>query len=671
MRFVEDIYAPFDSIAAEVPLIEYQEYAFRRFKLDRQFNTNVDIDRFNALTWYIEGYSVLRKPLQTPFSAAQVRWLLNSSSGYMSERSLPRIVELFWRRSLIKSLNPYESADAYAKLAYWWSAEMVMTLGLKTMVPEAFVIALRAPAAGQTHAVPLCEFMQQHLSHSEGVPWVASSEAERLACYIKVLSEPEGLHYSLFFPDAVMNLLTQLEAPEGDVSGLFHLDLKTMIPRVRRRAEKAMAHRAQHRKIRSGNMDISAAKLEAGWEALESTPAPRGKVAPKVYPAPATSILPFPVRVIGPINSQSGLGQATRMSIDALHRVGIRPELLDFYLDNPAPRRMFWPDTPITDDSPFAINILHLNAESVPLAAAYLKPHLFKNAYNLGYVFWELPQPARCHELAMKTLDEIWTSSEFNRDTYSAVTAKPVTKVGMAVEALPELGRADRAAVRRRYGLSPTATVFMATFDGFSFIKRKNPTASLRAFLSAFGDKGEDVAMVLKTHNLSKVLGETNVQALINEIVTLAESDPRIIIIDETLPFNELLELKSAADCYVSLHRSEGWGFGLIEAMQLGLPVIATSFSGNLEFCTPETSLNVDFHRSYLEQNDYIFVRPGDYWAEPDVPMAARFMRQVHEDPEAAKALGLRARAFVEAQFSLEAVGQRYLARLNAIAVTR
>jgi glycosyltransferase involved in cell wall biosynthesis len=115
------------------------------------------------------------------------------------------------------------------------------------------------------------------------------------------------------------------------------------------------------------------------------------------------------------------------------------------------------------------------------------------------------------------------------------------------------------------------------------------------------------------------------------------------------------------------LHRSEGWGFGALEAMQLGLPVIATAFSGTLEFCTPETAYNVPFKSVYLKPNDYIFVQPGDFWAEPDVAAAAAMMQSVVDDPQAAKAKGAAGKAFVGKHFSREAVGLRYKARLLEI----
>jgi glycosyltransferase involved in cell wall biosynthesis len=428
----------------------------------------------------------------------------------------------------------------------------------------------------------------------------------------------------------------------------------------------ASAYAARHKRLRSGRHNISAPILDRDWEKISKKSAKR---PPNYADLPvmdgAGSTFPAPVRVIGAISSQSGLGQATRMSIESLRSVGVQPQIQDFYLDNPAPRTLFYHEAPIAP-TPGAINIMHLNGESLPLAPAYLKPEVFEGAYNIGYFFWELPQAARCHHLALELLDEIWVSSDFNLETYSALTSKPVIKVGMAVEDLP-VSSEGRNGVRADYGLPLDATVFMTTFDTYSFISRKNPAGAIRAFLAAFGESDANVRLIIKTHNLTAVLGESNARKLVTEVQDLVAQDERIILIDQTLPYADLLALKAACDCYVSLHRSEGWGFGALEAMQLGLPVIATAFSGNLEFCTPETAFNVPYRPIYLKPNDYIFVQPGDFWAEPDEAVAASMMQAVVDDPLAAKAKGAAAKAFVGATFSQKAVGMRYQARLAEI----
>ena len=201
--------------------------------------------------------------------------------------------------------------------------------------------------------------------------------------------------------------------------------------------------------------------------------------------------------LIGPIRKTSGLGQATRLSHDILKHVDREPTVLVFDLDNPAPVG-FASETAF---KPYAnrraVNLLHLNAESIPLAFAFEQREIFASSYNIGYFFWELNMIPKCHQLALELLDEIWVSSDYNREIYSRFTQKPVINVGMAVEELPEVEPLDREAL----GLDQDSFVFLTTFDSFSFIERKNPFGVLDAFREAFPLGTEKVQLVLKTQN--------------------------------------------------------------------------------------------------------------------------------------------------------------------------
>ena len=577
---------------------------------------------------------------------------------------------IFGEKTLSATLNPFESQDHYETVAYWWCIELAPHLGVEhVLIPLEFVSTLSAPSKNTPVNIPVCVLAQRFMDRFPDWPWSVASESERLAIYLRILAEPAGPYYAVFFPPEVMKRLRAIDLPAEQFAAIAHVDGERVIQGLVERVIDAIKTQDALRRNRSGRFDFVAADQKQGWSLL-AEPAPK-PIAPivRLGGQPISSVLPFPVRIIGPINSQSGLGQATRMSIDALHAVGVRLELIDFYLDNPAPRTAFWSDEFNKYDG-FAVNILHLNAESIPLAAAYLDKDLFYKSLNIGYFFWELPQAARCHELAVRQLDEIWVSSEFNRQTYAELTSRPVLKTGMAVEPLPDISDVELDGVRRQYGIAVDATAFLLTFDSYSFIKRKNPGAALRAFRRAFPED-ENAVLVVKTHNLTKVLGEANVDGLLQEIKMHAEQDQRVIIIDSTLSYKDLISLKATCNAYISLHRSEGWGFGALEAMQLAKPVVATAFSGNLEFCNPQTSFLVPYTPKYLDADDYIFVQPGDYWAEPDVAAAAQAMRSIYENPEAARVVGARGQDFVRSQFSLTAVGSRYLERLRKIAEER
>jgi glycosyltransferase involved in cell wall biosynthesis len=144
-------------------------------------------------------------------------------------------------------------------------------------------------------------------------------------------------------------------------------------------------------------------------------------------------------------------------------------------------------------------------------------------------------------------------------------------------------------------------------------------------------------------------------------------ADPRIVVMNETLSYRNLLRLKCGSDCYISLHKSEGWGFGMIEAMNLRVPVVCTAYSGNMDFCSPETAYLVDYEETQLRQGEYIFVRKGAKWAEPSVDDAARQLRAAYDDPTARAAKADAAYTFIRNNFSATAIAHRYGDRLREI----
>ena len=369
------------------------------------------------------------------------------------------------------------------------------------------------------------------------------------------------------------------------------------------------------------------------------------------------------VALVGPIRKTSGLGQAARLSYDILRKCEtVAPTALVFDLDNPAPVGFASSQSFEPYANRRAINLIHLNAEFVPLAFAFEQREIFASSYNIGYFFWELNMIPKCHRLALELLDEIWVSSDYNREIYARFTDKPVINVGMAVEALPDAAPLERSAL----GLDPQAVVFLTTFDSFSFIERKNPVGVLDAFKAAFPLGSEKVQLVLKTQNRGRV-SDPYQKALWKRIDHAVGADRRILVINETFQYADLLGLKLACDCYVSLHRSEGWGFGMIEAMQLGCPVIATAYSGNMEFCNEETAFLVDYDLMPVFPGEYIDVPRASVWANPSIGSAAAHLRGVAADSGGSVRKGQAAKLFVSREFSVDAVGRRYARRLTAI----
>ena len=215
---------------------------------------------------------------------------------------------------------------------------------------------------------------------------------------------------------------------------------------------------------------------------------------------------------------------------------------------------------------------------------------------------------------------------------------------------------------RTHFGLRDDRIVFLFMFDMASVMERKNPHALLDAFARAF-HRDEPVQLVLKTFR-----GDLH-PILIRDLRRAAEGIGALVI-DEVLSREDSYALMHACDCYVSLHRSEGFGLTMAEAMLMGKPVIATGYSGNLDFMDERNSLLVDCKVVALERDVPPYKR-GFRWGEPSVEHAARHLRWVYEHPEAARALGARARQDVAERLSLEAAGRRMARRLEEIRAAR
>ncbi len=357
------------------------------------------------------------------------------------------------------------------------------------------------------------------------------------------------------------------------------------------------------------------------------------------------------VNLVGYARAETGVGEVLRSIARSLQAVGWKVAVTD--LTNPDWARS--DDTSLSHlpaGNPYAVNLLVVNADMVPETRRQLGAGFFEDRHTIGFWHWETANfPAMWHD-RFDGFQEIWVDSSFLQGALAAVSPVPVVNVRLAVET-GGIVRQSREAL----GLPEDRTLFFFGFDAGSYIQRKNPFAVVEAFRRAFGPSYQHVGLIIKATNLQ--LAGAEADRLARDVESVGGR-----LIGEYMDRSTLNSLFASTDVYVSLHRSEGFGLTMAEAMALGKPVIATAYSGNMEFMTPANSFLTGYRVIPID-GDYGPYRRDDVWAEPDVEQAAAHMRAIVELPEHAGHVGARAAQDIAHEFNPVAVGKRMAARLQ------
>lgn len=359
------------------------------------------------------------------------------------------------------------------------------------------------------------------------------------------------------------------------------------------------------------------------------------------------------VNLIGYTRAEMGIGEGARSDAKALDAADEPFGIICFQSGNPSRMTdLSWQHKEI-EKAPYDVTLLHINPDHAFQAISELPSEYFNGHYRIGYWAWELPEIPESWVETFVHFDEIWVPSSFVQDAVAMRSPIPVVRIPHAVEV-----KVDSSLKRQDFDLPENAFLFLAMFDTYSMPARKNPFGAISAFKQAFTADDLTSRLVLKVNNPTP--------DAIRSIKDAIGEHRNIIILDKVYSRKEVNALISNTDCYVSLHRSEGFGFGPAEAMALGKAVLATNWSGNTDYMRPNNCMPIDYQLITIEE-DFGPYKKGQVWAEPDVTQASEAMQMLAKDPALAVALGMKAKATIETEFSPLIVGKLMRKRLHAI----
>lgn len=365
-----------------------------------------------------------------------------------------------------------------------------------------------------------------------------------------------------------------------------------------------------------------------------------------IYDCPTSHVL-----VVGLFGSAIGHGTAAKLLVRELEVSGIRCDTLDVSKYIVAPTDQTYKPMSFagsTEISAAPTIILAINPDIALHVLGQLGAVLLNKKRVIGYWVWELELPPPSWRRLARLVHEIWTPSLFSARSLARIFKQPIHVVPhpVALYPPPELTSDMRMRARRAFGIGNATFVALQSFSFASSLARKNALGAITAFSRAFRPD-EDARLVIRYMSSS-----TYPAALIRLQTAASIAGPQVKLVSIVDCPISLFDFYAMSDVYLSLHRSEGFGLNLAEAMSAGLPVIATAWSGNLDFMETNCSALVDYKLDSVDDVDGIYKNPKAMWAHADIPQAATYLRRFFNERNASTALKDQAKRAIVSKLS-------------------
>jgi glycosyltransferase involved in cell wall biosynthesis len=359
------------------------------------------------------------------------------------------------------------------------------------------------------------------------------------------------------------------------------------------------------------------------------------------------------VNLIGNICAESGLGQSCRLVASALDKTGFPLSIYKYeQLGAEGQGDHSW-ENRLSKELPYDVNLIHINPHELGLAFIQQDASVWNYRYNIGYWLWELEEFPDEWIPCFQCLDEIWAPSEFICNAIRKKTTLPVRCMPYYVDV--HIGTIYD---RKHFGIPEDKFLYLMMYDQSSCMERKNPIGVLNAFKMAFEKENENVGLVIKINNPTP---ESRKQ-----IRSVLDGYTNVYLIEETLSRDEVNSLTKCVDVVVSLHRAEGFGLVLAEAMLLGTPTVATNWSSNTEFMNENVACMVDYELITIEKDMPPF-KAGNRWADANLDQAAEYMKKLYEDKEYYEMIRKNAKEYAKEKLGMDQAAGRIRERLKEI----